>query len=123
LKARSHIYGVAVEVSAVRNCIAKVDSNAEANSSIRRLILVVIWHLSLYLHRTAYRPVYAVKHDEQRVAGGLGNSAAMLFHRRINQGAAQHLKACNRARVVKAYQAAIPDHVNVDDGDQLSTVC
>ena len=123
LESHRNIHTVTVYVGSLGDHVADVDADPEADGPVGSLLAIDNGRLLLHGHGTAYSALYAVEHDQQRVAGGLGNSAAMLVYRRINQGAAQHLKSCNRARVVKVYQAAIADHVNVNDGDQLSTVC
>ena len=78
LKPCRHIHRVAVEVSAIGNRVAEVDPDAEADGPIRRLIAIMDRNLLLHLHGTAHRPVDAVEHDEQGIAAGLDDPAAML---------------------------------------------
>jgi hypothetical protein len=57
-----------MQVSAIGNRVANVDPDAEADGSIGRLLAVKDRDLLLYLHGAAHRPVYAIEHDQQRVA-------------------------------------------------------
>jgi hypothetical protein len=57
-----------VQVCAIRNRVADVDSNPKANGSVGGLVTIMIRNLLLYLHGTAHRSVDAVENDEQRVA-------------------------------------------------------
>ena len=122
LKPRRHIHRVAVEVSAIGNRVAKVDADAEADGSIRRLIAIMDRNLLLHLHRTAHRSIDAVEHDEQRVAAGLNDPAAMLLDRRVDQVAAERTQPCKRPCVIQADQAAVTHHVGIDHGDQLPPI-
>ena len=89
LKPCRDIHRVAMQVGSVGNRVANVDADAKADGSIRRLVAVVDWNLLLHLHGTAHRPVDAVEHDEQGIAAGLDDPAAMLLDRRVDQVAAE----------------------------------
>ena len=89
LKSRRHIYRVPMQISPIGNCIANVDPDAEADGAIRRLISVMDRNLLLHLHGTAHRSVDAVEHDQQEIAPGLDDPAAMLLYRGVYQLAAQ----------------------------------
>jgi hypothetical protein len=65
-----------MQVSAIGNRVTKVAPNAKANGSIA----VVDRHLLLHFYGAAYRPIDAVEHDEQRVAPGLDDPAAMFLN-------------------------------------------
>ena len=86
LKSGRHIHDIAVDISAIWNHIANVDADAEADCPIRRLVAIVGRHLLLHLHGTAHRSIDAVEHDEQRVAPGVDDPAAMLVDGRVDQG-------------------------------------
>ena len=122
LKSRRHIHRVAVQVSPIGNRVAKVDPDAEADGSIWRLISVVDRNLLLHLHGTAHRPVDAVEHDEQGVAAGLDDPAAMLLDRRIDQVSPESPQPLEGSRVVQADQAGVANHVGIDHGDQLPPI-
>ena len=59
------VHAVAVKIRAMRDHVADVDANAEANAPVRRLIAIVYRHLLLHLDRAAYRAVDAVERDKQ----------------------------------------------------------
>ena len=84
LESCRHIHRVAVEVSAIGNRIANVDPDAETDGPIWRLVAVVDRHLLLHLHGTAHGPIDAVEDDEEGVAPGLDDPAAMLLDRGVD---------------------------------------
>ena len=101
LKPRRDIHRVSVQVSAVGNRVAKVDPDAEADGSIRRLISVVDRNFLLHLHGTAHRPIDAIEHDEQGVAARLDDPAAVLLNRRIDQVLPQSPQPLERSRIIQ----------------------
>ena len=123
LQPSGDIHAVAVKVSAVRDHVADVDTNAEANAPVSRLIAVIDRHLLLYLDRATHRAIDAVERDQQRVATGLHHSAAVLADGRVDQSAAQRAQTTQRASIVQADQPAVADHVGIDDSNQLPAAC
>ena len=119
LKPCCHVDHVAVEVSPVGNHVADVDTDPKADGSIRRLLPVVDRNLLLHRHGTAYRAIYAVEHDQQRVATGLDDASAMLTDHRVDHVFAESTQPLKRSNVVKPDKTAVPDHIGIDDGDQL----
>ena len=102
------------------NHVADVDADAEADAPVGRLIAVIDRHLLLDLYRAAHCAIDAVERHQQQVAAGLHHSAAVLADRRVDQNAPQRAQAAQRAGIVQANQAAIADHVGIDDSDQLT---
>jgi hypothetical protein len=80
LQTSRHVHRVAVEVSAIGNCVAKVDPYAEADRPISGLIGIVNWKLLLNFDPAAHRPVNAVEHDEQGIPAGLNDLPAVLLY-------------------------------------------
>ena len=80
------------------------------------------WYLLLHLEGTTHGTVDAVEHDEQRVAAGLNDRATMLLDRRVDEIATESPQPFERADVIQSNEAAIANHVCIDDGDQLSPV-
>jgi len=70
---------ITVQVSSIRDSVAEVDSNTEEDGSVRRMIPVMDRNLFLHLHGTSHCPVNAVEDDQQGIATGLNNFAAMLL--------------------------------------------
>ena len=87
-----------------------------------RLISVVGRNLLLHLDGTAHRPVNAIEHDEQGIAPSLDDFAAMLLDRRVDQVAAQSPQPLESPCIVQPNQAAVANHVGIDDGDQLPPI-
>jgi hypothetical protein len=113
-----NIHATAVDVGTLRYDVADVDADTEPDGPVRRLVAIEQGDLLLNCDGTAHRSVDAVEHDQQRVPGGLGNSAAMLADGRINQFSPKSLQSGNRSRVIKSYEAAVTDYVGIDDSDQ-----
>jgi hypothetical protein len=65
LQARSNVDSVPVQISGMRNRIADLDANTEADTAIGRLVAIIHRHLLLHLHGTAYCTVDAIERDQQ----------------------------------------------------------
>ena len=120
LQSGCDVYAVAMEVSAIGDHVADVDADAEANAPVRWLIAVTDWHMLLHLNRAAHSTIDTVERYQKRVAAGLHNSAAMLADGRVDQSAPQRPQTAQCAGIIEANQAAIADHVGIDDSDQLT---
>jgi hypothetical protein len=90
-----------VQISAVGNRVTKVDPDAEADGSIRRLISVMARNLLLHLHGAAHCPVDAIEYDEQRIPAGLDDPAAMFLDGWINEVLPQSPQSLQGSRVIK----------------------
>ena len=113
LKSCRNIHRVAVEISPIGNHVAKIDADTKADGSVGRLVAIVDRNFLLHLHRTAHRPVDAVEHDEQGVAAGLDDPAAMFLDRWIDHFPAERPQSCEGSSVVQADQAGIAHHVGM----------
>ena len=65
LKSNRYVDAVTMQVGSVRNRVADIDANAEANRSARRLIGIISRHLLLNFYSATDRAVDAVEHDQQ----------------------------------------------------------
>ena len=72
-----------MQIGPVCNRVTNVDSDAETDSAIRRLISVMGRNLLLHLHGTAHRPINAIEDDEKGIATSLNDSAAVLIDRGV----------------------------------------
>jgi hypothetical protein len=100
----------------------RVDPDAEPDGAIGGLLTVVFLNLLLHLHGTARGSVYAVEYDQQGVAAGLYDPAAVLLDRRVYQGAAQRSQTCKCPRVIQPDQPAVTDHIGIEHDDQLPPI-
>ena len=64
LQSRSNVCAVAMKVGAVRDHVAYVDADAEADAEVRWLVAIIHRHLLLYFDSAAHCPVDAVERDE-----------------------------------------------------------
>ena len=122
LESRRHIHRVPMQVSAISNGVADVDPDAEPDGAIRGLIAIMDRNLLLNLDSTADRPVYAIEYDEQGIATSLNDPAAVLLDCRVDQVGAECPEPFERSRVIQPDQAAVADHVGIDDRDQLPPI-
>jgi uncharacterized protein involved in tellurium resistance len=79
-------------------------------------------HIRLDPDGAADRSGNAVEGYEQRVASSLHDLATVLVDCRIDHGAADRSQSDNRAQIINADEAAIADHVGIDDRDQLAAL-
>jgi hypothetical protein len=116
------IHRFTVQISPVGNRVANIDSNAEADGSIGRLITVMYRNPLLYLHGTAHGPINAVEHNQERIAPSLDDPTAMLVDRGVYQVPTQRPKTCESSCVIRPDEAAVAHHIGVHDGDQFSPI-
>jgi hypothetical protein len=74
----------------------------------------------LHIDGTAHSIHCARELDQDAIASGLYDPATVRGNRRVNYFTPQGLDAPDRALLVSAAQAAIPDHVGGQDRCQLS---
>jgi hypothetical protein len=82
LKSHRHIDSVAVQVCSIGYSVANIDPDAETNGPIGRLVAIQDRNLLLDSHSAADRTIDAVECNQQRVAPGLHDPAAVLLDRR-----------------------------------------
>ena len=83
------------------------------------LVAIVDGHLLLHLHGTAHRSINAVEHDEQGVTAVLTilpPCSSIAGSIRVLPESPQPFE---RSNVIQSNQAAVTDHVGMEDGDQL----
>jgi hypothetical protein len=116
-----HIYPVAMQVGAIGKHVANVDADTKSDGAIGRLIAIVVRHPFLHVDSAAHSPVDAVEHDEQRIASGLNDPAAMLVDRWVDQNTAEGPQPLERSYIIQPNQAAVTDHIGIEHGDQLAS--
>ena len=77
LESDRHIDRVTVQIGAIRDRIADVDTDPKPDSSIRKLVTIKDRNILLHLDRKAHCPIDTVEYHQQGVAAGLNNPAAM----------------------------------------------
>jgi hypothetical protein len=107
-----------VKVSSIRDRIANVDPDPKVDSPIMRLINIKAGKILLHFDCEAYRPIDAVEYHQQGVAAGLNNSAAMPVEGRIDNTAPELAQPVEGLQVVQPYQAAVTNHVGIDNRDK-----
>ena len=122
LKSRRDIHGVPVQISPVCNGVTDIDSNAKADDLLGRLVAIIDEHLLLHPHGTARRPINAIENDEQGIAPGLNDPAAVLLDRGVDYVPAKGSQPFKRSNVIKPNETAVTDHIGIDYRDQPSPI-
>ena len=105
------------------NYITNIDADAKADCPIGRYVAIMGRNLLLHLHGTTDpRSVNAVKHEEQRVASCIDDPAAMLVDGWVDQVLAESPEPFERPYIIQTDQAAVTNHVGMEDGDQLPPI-
>jgi len=108
-----------MDIETIWNYIANIDTHSETDGTIGRLVTIVARHLLLYLHGTAHRPIDAVENHEQRIPARIDDPPAVLGDGWVNYLLAEGPEPFKRSDIVQANQAAVTNHVGMDDGYQL----
>ena len=110
-----HVDRVTMQVGSVGDRIADVDPNSKANRPISGSVTVGCWNVLLHSDRAAHCPIDAVEYHQQRVAAGLNDSTAMRGDGWIDDIAAELAQPFESFQVIQPDQAAVPNHVGIDD--------
>src|SRR5580658_1464268 len=111
---------VAENVGAVRDDFAEIDTNAEFYAPIRWHLRISLEHTSLNRDRAADCVHDTTEFRDDAVAGGVGDTAAMRFHRGIPEAAPMILQLGERAFLVDAHQAAVSSHIRGKNGRKVT---
>ena len=118
LESDRHIDRVTVQIGAIRDRIADVDPDPKPNSPVRKLVAIKDRNILLHLDRKAHCPIDTVEYHQQGVAAGLDNSTAVTVEGWIDDLAPEFTQPFERLQVIQADQAAVANHVRVDDRDK-----
>jgi hypothetical protein len=111
LEARGYIDSVAHQVIAFGDDVADIDPDAEADLTIRIDMAVPVGHALLNRKNTPQRIDCAGELDQQAVAGGVGDAAAMLVDQRVDQFPAMGTKRPQHSFLILADQAGIARNI------------
>ena len=81
---------------------------------------VALGHLALHLDRAAHRIDDAGELDQQAVAGGLDDAAAMLGDLGVDQFAPKRLQRGERALLVRAHQPRVAGDIGGENGGEAA---
>jgi len=111
---------VAKNIVLVDDNVAEVDPDAEFDAPVRRHIGVALGHLPLDFDGTPHRVDDALKLDQQPVAGGLDDAAAMLANLWVDELAPMCLQPGERPLLIGAHQPAVAGDIGRQNGRQPS---
>src|SRR5438477_9913267 len=89
-----------------------MDADPELDAPLRRHISVALGHRPLELDCATHRIDDALEFDQQTVARGLDEAAAVLGYLRLDELAAQRFEAFERALLGLTNQPRIPRHIS-----------
>jgi enamine deaminase RidA (YjgF/YER057c/UK114 family) len=118
LESDRHIDRVTVQIGAIRDRISDVDPDPKPDSPVRKLVAIKDRNILLHLDRKAHCPIDTVEYHQQGVAAGLDNSTAVTVEGWIDDLAPESTQPFERLQVIQADQAAVANHVRVDDRDK-----
>src|SRR5262249_46456159 len=97
------------------NDVAHIDADAKLDATVGWYTCVLLGHLALHLDRAAQRVHHTAELDQQPVAGGLDQTAAVLGDLRIEELAAQRPEAFEGAAFIGADQPRIARDIGRKD--------
>jgi signal transduction histidine kinase len=89
LQSHGDVHNIAVQVGAIGDSIAGVDTDAEPNTTVGWPIVIVRGNLLLHFYGATHRAIDAVEHHEKRIARGVKDPAAIVSDRRLDALAAE----------------------------------
>jgi hypothetical protein len=117
-----YVHHITVDIGSIWNYIADVNADTEPDRPIWRLIAITDGHLLLDFHRTSHGSVNAIEHNKKAVASCIDNPAAVLRDGRVDENAPKLSETLEGSDIIQPYQAAVANHVGMDDGCQLSPI-
>jgi hypothetical protein len=122
LKPDRDVYNISMQVTSIRDGVADAYAYPKADGSIRRLAAIPNRYLLLNRDCTSHRAINAVEYHEKGIAAGLHDPATMCFYGRVYEISTEDPQSFQGPSIIHPDQAAVPDHVEVDDSHQLSAV-
>jgi len=107
---------------AVDDDVADVDADAKVEPLVGSDTRVALGHAALHVDRAAHGIDHAREFQEQTVAGRLDDAAVMFGDLGVDELTPVGFQRCQRAAVVHAHEARVPDHIERDDCRQASVV-
>jgi len=118
LEPRRDIDAVTVDVSVLDDDVAEVDADPEGDPLFLECPGIAFGHSSLYGNRASDGFDHARELDQNAVAGGLNDAAAVLGDLGIDQCGAMRLEPREGIFLVGAHEPAVTRHVRGENGGQ-----
>jgi hypothetical protein len=109
---RRHVDPVAIDIVILDDDVAKIDADAELHAPLGGRISVAQGHLALHLDRAAHRVDDAEEFDEQPIAGGFDDAAAVFLDLGVAQLAPNCLQRGERTFLIRAHQPRIAGDID-----------
>src|SRR5262249_2387637 len=122
-QARCDVYATPVNVIAIENHIAKIDSDSKAKPEIRRIDGTLYRHRFFDFHRASESVSTARKFNKHPVAREFHDPTAMRDVFGVNDCLALRFYPRERARLVLAHESAIINDVSGHDGCESALKC
>jgi hypothetical protein len=115
---RGDIDAIAVDVARFDDDVAEIDADAELDARCLRDAVIAQCHLALQFDRAAHCIDNAGKLDQEPVAGGLDDAAAMIGDLGVRYFASHRRQRRVRALLVRAHQPRIARDIGRQDRRQ-----
>jgi hypothetical protein len=102
--------------------LTNVDADTKVDALVCRYTCIALSHATLHVDRAAHRIDYAEKFQQQAIARGLDDPAAVFGDLRINQLPPVGLQSRQGRAVVAAHMQGIAHHIGRYDRRQSSMV-
>ena len=122
LQPRGDVDAVAKDVVAIDDDVADVDTDSQIDPLFGRHTGIALGHATLHVDRTAHRVDHAREFQQQPVARGLDDPAAVFGDLRVNKLPPMGLQSRQGGAVVAAHEQGIAHHIGRDDRRQSSVV-
>ena len=120
LQAGGDVDAVAEDVVALDDDVADVDADAEGNAPILGYLGGAVSHRRLHLDRAAHSIDHARELQQQAVAGGLDDAAAVAGDRRVDDLLPKGFQRRQRAALVAAHQPRVARDIGRHDGGKAA---
>jgi hypothetical protein len=119
LEAGRHIHAVAINIVAVNDYVADIDTDSEFDAVFDGHIEIPLVHCVLHIVRAAHGVDDARKLDQETVACGLDDAPAVLGNLGVHYLFAVCLETREGALLVGIHQSRVARHISCDDRCQL----
>ena len=114
-----YVHAVAQDIFPLDQYVSKIDADTEEHSAILGHIGIPLCHELLNRHRAFHRGDDGREFQQDAIAGGLDDSAAMSGHDRIDCGT-MFPEDPGRARLVSAHEPTVAGDISRKNGGQSS---
>jgi hypothetical protein len=111
-----YVHPVAVDVVAVDDDVAEIDTDAEYNPPILGSTGIALDHPTLHCHSAGDGLNHTREFDQDSVAGRLDDATFVFGSLRVDQFTTMASEPCESAGLVLSHEAAVSGHIGGENG-------